>query len=742
MKLEPHAFILICLILLTSCKESETTNSNSNFNNPEPSLETKKMVRRLQTIAESTDPMSQLFMNEQRIKILEALLQSNTGSDLKSQYQFAIESLRAGNSEAAVKGFREILDTYSISNKKIPDTFEKQLKKYLAISLMRIGEQSNCIMLNSSESCLFPLSPKAVHLNQQGSREAMIVLTELLEQNPDDLVSKWLINIAAQTIGEHPNSIPEKWQIPTSTFDSVIKMPAFINKAPNTNSNIIDLAGGSITDDFNADGYLDIIASAWGTDSQLVILINDQNGKFIDLTKQSGLTGLTGGLNLVQADYDNDGDIDVLVLRGAWLLNNGHIPNSLLQNDGNGLFSDVTESSGLLSFHPSQTASWGDYDNDGYLDLFIGNESLNNDLNPSELFHNNGDGTFTEVAKQVGIDTNAYVKGAVWGDFNNDNLLDLYISNMDKPNQLFKNISTKDITKFIDIAETAGVSEPIYSFPTWFWDFNNDGLLDIFVADYNLEAFISNNQDKSQAAQIINSYLTSNPTQTSAKLFQNNGDETFKDVTKERHLNIPLLAMGANFGDIDNDGYLDIYIGTGDPDFNTILPNRMFRNNNGSYFQDVTTTNNVGHLQKGHAVSFADLDNDGDQDIYAVLGGAYSGDFFQNALFENPGHNNHWITIRLVGTESNRSAIGAKVDIYLDDEPKRIHRIVSSGGSFGANSLQLEIGLNKSNIIKELIINWPSGRLSNFKNVAANQIIQIVENSDTIHRIELKHLNF
>ena len=134
--------------------------------------------------------------------------------------------------------------------------------------------------------------------------------------------------------------------------------------------------------------------------------------------------------------------------------------------------------------------------------------------------------------------------------------------------------------------------------------------------------------------------------------------------------------MGANFGDLDNDGFLDIYVGTGAPDLTTLLPNRMFRNAGGQFFQDVTTSGGFGHLQKGHGVSFGDLDNDGDQDIYEVIGGWFSGDTYQNVLFENPGHGNHWITISVEGTRTNRMALGARLRIRVAAPrgPRTIHR--------------------------------------------------------------------
>ena len=191
-------------------------------------------------------------------------------------------------------------------------------------------------------------------------------------------------------------------------------------------------------------------------------------------------------------------------------------------------------------------------------------------------------------------------------------------------------------------------------------------------------------------ANVAADYLELPHTAELPRIYKNNGDGTFTDMAQQLGVARALYAMGGNFGDLDNDGFWDFYLGTGAPSFRALMPNRLFRNNNGQTFQDITTSAGVGHLQKGHGISFGDIDNDGDQDIYAVMGGAYAGDVFQNALFINPGHGNHWITLRLEGVEANRSAIGARIRVTTVTAGTRrnIYAVVSTGGSFGASSLQ------------------------------------------------------
>jgi hypothetical protein len=216
-------------------------------------------------------------------------------------------------------------------------------------------------------------------------------------------------------------------------------------------------------------------------------------------TKEAGLTGITGGLNMVQADYNNDGFTDIFVLRGAWLETLGKHPNSLLRNNGNGTFTDVTQEAGILSFHPTQTAVWQDFNKDGWVDLCIGNESSGKgNIHPCELFLNNQNGTFKEVAKRAGVQVSVngelyYVKGVTAGDYDNDGWPDLYVSALDdrNPNILFKNtgLSRDSIPQFVNVSGAAGLGENISSFPTWFWDYDNDGWLDLFVAGFRRSVF-------------------------------------------------------------------------------------------------------------------------------------------------------------------------------------------------------------------------------------------------------------
>jgi hypothetical protein len=204
--------------------------------------------------------------------------------------------------------------------------------------------------------------------------------------------------------------------------------------------------------------------------------------------------------------------------------------------------------------------------------------------------------------------------------------------------------------------------------------------------------------------------------------------------------------MGSNFGDIDNDGYLDFYLGTGNPSFKSAVPNKLFKNINGTRFLDVTTSARVGNIQKGHEVAFADLDNDGNEDIYIKMGGAYVGDAYENSLYLNPGqNNNHWINVLLEGTVSNKVAIGAKIKVTFRENNKErsVYRDVNSGGSFGANPLQQHIGVGSANLVERIEVTWPvTGKTQVFKNIPADKNIKIREDDSTFNAFKLARFDF
>jgi hypothetical protein len=530
--------------------------------------------------------------------------------------------------------------------------------------------------------------------------------------------------------------VPREYLIPQTVFDSEYNIKRFPDVAMSAGVNVLGHSGGSIAEDFDGGGLIDLMVSSSAPEDQLRYFRNNGDGTFTERTAEAGLEGLVGGLNLVETDYDNDGHPDVLMLRGAWLGKDGHYPPSLLHNRGDGTFEDVTFQSGLLSFEPTQTAAWDDFDQDGWLDVFIGAESTPGDKNLSHLYRNNHDGTFTDVAAAYGLADLGFVKGVAWGDYNNDGLPDLYVSRLGASNLLFRNeVNGAGRRTFTEVAAQAGVTEPLQSFATWFWDYDNDGWEDIFVAGFHTHTL----------ADIPALYLGMKNGAEMPRLCHNNHDGTFRDVTKQAGLDRVALVMGANFGDLDNDGFLDMYLGTGEPDYRALLPNRMSRNAGGKRFQDVTTAGGFGHLQKGHAISFADFDNDGDQDVSAKMGGAYEGDTAHSVLFENPGHGDHWLSLLLEGVRSNRAALGARIRVRVrgKEGERDIYRTVSTGGSFGGNPLRQEIGLGRAETILEVEVRWPtSGIAQKYGGMAMDSRYRIREGDPKVEPFAVRTFSF
>jgi tetratricopeptide (TPR) repeat protein len=700
---------------------------------------TKLYREGLKTIYDKDNP----FCSEARLAYLDSLLQSHaTGyREVDAQLLKATTLLKLGREKEAVDLLKDVTAKLKPGNNQSDETRAKSL---LALAYLRLGERNNCINNHSSESCIFPIREKGIYIDPFASQKAIGIFEELIKQDSNDLDSRWLLNIAYMTIGEYPGSVPAQWLIPgLDTASSSYKVKPFGDMASDLHlDGSRSMAGGSIVDDFDNDGYLDIVTSSWGLEESMHYFKNNGDGSFTDLSKSSGLSAIKGGLNLIQADFNNDGYTDILVLRGAWYKEYGKQPNTLLRNNGDGTFTDVTIESGILSFHPTQTATWADFNNDGWLDLFIGNETTSQNFpHPSELYINNQDGTFTNVASQAGCELTGFMKGVVSADYNKDGWPDIFISTQDGIKILLKNKGIKGkIPQFENATHEAGLDkDETYTFPTWFWDYDNDGWPDIFACGYDNQLSLA----AIYAAEALNRPL---PNVSKMYLYHNNHDGTFSNISKEVGLDKPVYAMGANFGDIDNDGWSDMYLGTGNPDFRSLIPNKMFKNIEGKQFVDITGSARVGNLQKGHGVAFADIDNDGDQDIFIRVGGASPGDGYYNSLYVNPGQNeNKWISILLEGTKSNRSAIGAHIAVsFTENEKKRtVYMDVNSGGSFGANPLRKEIGIGRADKIDQLTIKWPgSGTVQEFNNVAPDQFIKIKEGNNHFEKMNLKLLTF
>ena len=567
------------------------------------------------------------------------------------------------------------------------------------------------------------------HLRHGAPEKAIANFIESLRLKPRDPETLWNLWTAYSQLGGYPEELPEEFRIVVSRNsrqqsavssqqrDSLadrqkpIADSQFTDIAPDLKMDKVDGGRGSAWGDYDNDGDLDIVAV--GTYQPHALFRNNGDGTFTNTADEAGIADPRGGWGSLFADYDNDGYLDLYITRGGW---SGAAENTLYHNNGDGTFTDVTHTAGVADPQSSFCAAWADYDNDGYIDLYIANGVIG-DGAANVLYRNNGDGTFTNTAEAAGVADTGNSLGTAWGDYDKDGCIDLHVVNYGQSNVLYRN--NGDGT-FTDVTPMTGMNLPVTDpFVTFFLDVDNDADLDIFISNSgSFQAFI--------AGQITGTATHDADRQV---LYRNNGDGTFTDVTRESGLYQAYGAMGANFEDINSDGYLDIYLATGAPQMGRLERDALFRNNGDGTFTDATEALGLGNIGKGHGVTFGDVDMDGDVDIYVPVGGAFIGDQWHNLFYRNNGTGNNWLTLKLVGTKSNRDGIGAKVTLRMGDDV--IYREVSGGCGFGStNSLSLEIGLGAHTKVDTLEIVWTSGQVDTRRNLPVNQRLILTEGED------------
>jgi tetratricopeptide (TPR) repeat protein len=504
---------------------------------------------RTQSLAAATERLEKFLAPANREK-----LEQQKPFDL-TQEHFALGELYcyAGNMDSALEQYQE---AYRIASEKVPRAVP-QIEFALAVALLHRSEMVNEVYRVPGEKCLFPMRPGNAYQKGADSQKAIEYFSKYLEEKPQALDARWLLNLSYATLGQYPNGVPAKYRIPLSAFESKESVSRFVDVAPSAGVDTFSMAGGVIVDDFENNGRLDILTSSMDMCQPLRYFHNNGDGTFTDRAREAGLAKELGGLNIIQTDYNNDGCLDFLVLRGGWEF---PLRPSLLKSNCDGTFTDVTVASGIgETLVASQTAVWADINNDGLLDLFLGNESGGN-----ELFLNKGDGTFENISHAAGIDQSGKTKGVVAADYDHDGYVDFYVTNYLGENRLYHN--NHDNT-FTDVAAQAGVLGTGRSFAAWFFDYDNCGWPDLFVNSY----FISVDES-------VRTYLGLPHNAGTLKLYKNLGNGTFRDVTGEVGLDKVFMPMGANFGDIDNDGFLDIYLGNGNPSYVSLLPHVLLRN--------------------------------------------------------------------------------------------------------------------------------------------------------------------
>ena len=421
--------------------------------------------------------------------------------------------------------------------------------------------------------------------------------------------------------------------------------------------------------DYDGDGDLDLYVANQNSEANL--LYRNDTSSFAEVASSAGVDGgSVTSASLAWADYDNDGDLDLYV-------GNESAANKLFQNNGNGTFSDA--STGVNNASIARGVAWADYDSDGDVDLYVANSGAVN------LLYRNDNGSFAEVASTAGVNNNAPDWGVAWGDYDKDSDLDLIVVISGGTSRLYSNDGDGTFT---DVATSAGVNDNGgYTSVAWA-DYDVDGDLDFYLGGHN----------------------------TANKLYRNNGNNTFTDLASSAGVAQVGKARGIGWADYDNDGDLDIYLANADQ------PNQLYENNGSGIFNDVVVGAGVQDLNTSYGISWGDYDGDGDLDIYLTNDGE------ANRLFRNNGNSNKWLQVKLTGegTASNKSAIGTKVTAVTGST--RQQRDVDGGsGLFSQPSLPLEFGFGSTATIDSLLIAWPSGVDTFLTTVSTNQALSITE---------------
>jgi enediyne biosynthesis protein E4 len=489
--------------------------------------------------------------------------------------------------------------------------------------------------------------------------------------------------------------------------------------------------------DYDNDGWMDIYLVNSGKCDffdpnpplRNALYHNNRDGTFTDVTAKAGVAGGGYGQGVAVGDYDGDGFPDIYVTQYGG--------NILYHNNGDGTFTDVTEKAGVAAPGWSSSAVWFDYDNDGRLDLFVCqfvefSKAKSKDCRAGEdakrgyciphlykptsswLFHNNGDGTFTDVSKAAGI---AAYRGKAWGvvasDINNDGNLDLFVANDTVANFLFVNRGGK----FEQIGEPAGVAysaegRPRSGMGVDSADYDQDGWMDLFVANIDHEVY---------------------------SLYRNNKDETFDDVAMPTGIGVPTRLMsgwGLKFFDYDNDGNLDLFLANGNPDdlIESLHPGVTYKeppilmHNTGRGFENVSAQSGPIFATpiSARGMAMGDFDNDGAVDVLIAVNGGPP-----VLLRNNVGKQNHWLGLSLAGKKSNPDAIGARVT-YQAGDLKRSHMKVGGGSYLSSHDPRMVLGLGQRKKIDWLEVKWPqpSTRVDRFGDLPVDRYIAIVEGQE------------
>ena len=630
---------------------------------------------------------------------------------------------------------------------------------WLGLSYLRRAENENCLPVmrgleempmaadghehdpDSMRMCSLPLT--SFHMKAEFARKSAEAFQGALDRyDPDNRLYRWLLNFDYMTLGNFPDGVPERYRIQTPFIDrfygagkDAVKAQfpelAFEDQAKELGVNVFHPGRGVAVEDFDGDGYLDIVTG--GSYGPVRYYKNDRGNRFIDLSVESGLSPVTQVLAIVAADYDNDGLVDLFFCRP---LDRYY----LYRNLGGGKFADVTRESGLLdAWKPGELAvswfpSFGDVNNDGKLDFMLTQWAFKMPFMKGVMAKPRMDsvlfiqenGKFVDRTREYGLQSllhDYYYVGSAFGDYDKDGFADLFLASpLRNSSVLLHNVGGK---RFED---SHLVNREASGFAAAFVDVNHDGRLDIYQAGFG--------DGTSAVEQVVFGEHTTDWHSGHDAIYVQTPDGKFQP--HEEMFDMPMASMGASFGDLNNDGCYDFYIGTGSPEPWFILPNLMYLGRSKGTQCTLETTNismlsGFGNIQKGHGIVFFDFNDDGKQDVFSALGGMWPGDPWVSQFFVNHSKlDNTWTKIRLRGRKTNYFGVGATIRVRAENaagqEIVRYYQMDQKTG-FGSAPFLAHIGLMNAVRIKGVDVTWPVSKCTTTYSAELGKLNVLDENA-------------
>jgi tetratricopeptide (TPR) repeat protein len=606
--------------------------------------------------------------------------------------------------------YRDLLAKYEAQLERAPEDDATRVE--LGRTLLKCGlydEAARHLLQASSNPSVraLALHEAAVALSRAGKLEsAARTGSDAMAADPGNERARSWLWLTAQKMGGYPAFVPaaHRMQMRVGYDKPTVQ---FEDIAAKIGMDKTSAARGIAVFDYNNDELLDVVITS--THGGCNLYRNNGDGTFTDVSVGSGLDSCLNSFAVIAGDYDNDGYEDLFITRLGFYVGEA----VLFHNNGDGTFTDVTEQAGLKIWGPAFTASWVDYDGDGRLDLFVANNlgGAFDRKTPNRLFHNNGDGTFSEVTEVAGLATLWPTIGSAWCDYNDDGYPDLFLSNAMGRSQLYRNNGNGTFT---DVSVEAGVDSHCLGGVTFWCDYDNDGKPDIVQIAW------SDHEDVIHTMR----YGEGPPDGQPLRIYHNNGDGTFTMRNREIGLTGCWGTMSSNAGDFNNDGYLDLVLGNGSPRMDRLEPPILLEQD-GKRFRNITFAAGLPFYGKGHGANFADLFGDGRLCVLLGAGGAYPGDLLTIRVYYPTRLAGNYLNVRLTGVKSNRSAIGARICLEAGD--KKQYREVGGGSGFGCLPLEQHFGLGRLTKVDALEIRWPSGLRQRIEDPPINDSIRIAE---------------